>query len=541
VSGIAIAGLVLLLVAAAGAGAYFTGYLPWSSAPEVAQRKQATLVPERPPERKETAPTQPAAGPVPEPTPAAQPREEPAAQPPVQARPSQAQKTTSQPTQPQSPGAAAETRTDQPSTTPGLPASEIIKRFVEEAKRNSAKTGAAKGEADTHAPAPAEPPPASAPEDKASAAPPRTGTMAPVPQATAPTSSNGLGTQQPDVQATIESQLPGWTKLQPPSGKASAGAPAEMAKNPAGGESGPEAKALPPAPATAPAVEPEPATLPSQAKPQKPAADAVQAPAPTAEQPNEAAAAPASPPDAAKHKAAEPNAGGSTDETVAMNVPRPSVPPSSAATFEKASLWLRDFAGGDCFYAAPDSTDGTTFGIVGFGTAPDPFVKMMKAFDAQFGTEPDIQVRLISPAQCEVTRFMRGFDPPAGNVQTLTLDRTSVSNGSPISGVLATRGGLRSNLLLIDHDGMTYNIDRLLIVDGDKAKFSARISLDPASRAKGKPMPEIVLAITGAVDILSASTLQAAPASEVLPKIRDEIRRSSAAFSATVKYFQLGG
>jgi serine/threonine-protein kinase len=136
---------------------------------------------------------------------------------------------------------------------------------------------------------------------------------------------------------------------------------------------------------------------------------------------------------------------------------------------------------------------------------------------------------------------MRGFDPPAGNVQALTLDRTSVSNGSPISGVLATQGGLRSNLLLIDHDGMTYNIDRLLIVDGDKAKFSARISLDPASRAKGKPMPEIVLAITGAVDILSASTLQAAPASEVLPKIRDEIRRSGAAFSAIVKYFQLGG
>ena len=69
------------------------------------------------------------------------------------------------------------------------------------------------------------------------------------------------------------------------------------------------------------------------------------------------------------------------------------------------------------------------------------------------------------------------------HIQSLTLDRTSVANGSPISGVLKTQGGLRSNLLLIDHDGMTYNLDRLLIVEGDTAKFNARIELDPGSRA----------------------------------------------------------
>jgi serine/threonine-protein kinase len=136
---------------------------------------------------------------------------------------------------------------------------------------------------------------------------------------------------------------------------------------------------------------------------------------------------------------------------------------------------------------------------------------------------------------------MRGFGVPARENQTLTLDRTSVPNGSPISGVLKTRGGLRSNLLLIDHDGMTYNLDRLLIVNGDTAKFKARIQLDPASRQKGKPMPEIVLAITGAVDIKSASLDQPAPAYTVLPKIQEEIGQSGADFSVTAKYFQLGG
>jgi serine/threonine-protein kinase len=622
-SGAAVGVLLLLLAAAAGAGAYFGGYLPWSVLPNASGQKQAALVPERSPEQAKTASAEPAAKESSKPTPVLPPHEEPATLPPVQAHPAQpapeqaqpaqiqpeqTKPATSkpeqpQPEQPQPKSAAVEAKTDHAAPMPGLPASEIIKRFLDQAGKNSTGNEPAKDKADANAPAQAKPPPTGPskepaetprvqpPEGMASAAPPQADTKPATSQAAAPPRSNGSATPQPDVQAAIGSQLPGWTKLQPPSGKAPEEAPAETAKNPASvyapatasadnapiserrlaelnklleetvrrkhtaqntspastsqpSVAPPEAKASSPAPAPTPATEPERATPPSRAEPPKLAADtgpAPKAPAPAAEEPNKAAAVPASPSGAAKHPVEQPDASTKASETIAMNVPRPSVPPSPATPFEKASLWLRDFSGGDCFYAAPDSSDGTAFGIVGFGTTPDPFVKLMKAFNAEFGSEPDIQVRLISPAQCALTRFMRGFDPPAGNLQTLTLDRTSVANGSPISGVLATEGGLRSNLLLIDHDGMTYNIDRLLIVDGDKAKFSARISLDPASRAKGKPMPEIVLAITGAVDIRSASTLQAAPASEVLPKIRDEIRRSGAAFSATAKYFQLGG
>jgi serine/threonine-protein kinase len=510
-------------------------------------------------------------------------REEPATLPPVQAHPAQPAPEQAQPAQIQpeqtKPGtskpelrqpavqpksAAADAKPDH--AAPGLPASEIIKRFVEEARKNSARSGAAKGEAGVNIPAKAEPParpsaePAETPPARpsgevASAAPAKPGKEPLAPQAATSPRPNGPTTPQPEVQAAIESQLPGWTKLQPPSGKELEEAPAETAKTPAREESAspagvqeatPETRRPPPAPPQADRQTGVASAPRSQGAPPKPVADAAQAPAPkatapAAQVPKVAPAVQAQPSDRADRQSEEPDTGAKAGETIAMNVPRPSVPPSPATPFEKAALWLRDFSGGDCFYAAPDSTGGTAFGIVGFGTTPDPFVKLMKAFNAEFGSEPDIQVRLISPSQCALTRFMRGFDPPAGNLQTLTLDRTSVANGSPISGVLATEGGLRSNLLLIDHDGMTYNIDRLLIVDGDKAKFSARISLDPAARAKGKPMPEIVLAITGAVDIRSASTLQAAPASEVLPKIRDEIRRSGAAFSATAKYFQLGG
>lgn len=224
-----------------------------------------------------------------------------------------------------------------------------------------------------------------------------------------------------------------------------------------------------------------------------------------------------------------------------MNVPRPAAPPPAASPLEQTVSWLRQYPGGDCFYAAPDETNAESAGIVGFGTTPDPFMKLMKAFEVKFGREPDVQVRLISPAQCEVARFMQGFVGSGGHIQNLTLDRTSVTDGSPISGVLKTQGGLRSNLLLIDHDGMTYNLDRLLVVEGDTAKFNARIKLDPGSRAKGKPMPEIVLAITGSVDLRSASALQAAPAAQVLPRIRREIQEAGGGFAATAKYFQLGG
>jgi serine/threonine-protein kinase len=236
------------------------------------------------------------------------------------------------------------------------------------------------------------------------------------------------------------------------------------------------------------------------------------------------------------------NAPGGTD--VAINLPRPKVPPSlpppaSNRIAERIS-WLRAYQGGDCFYATATSMTDKAAEIEGFGTAAEPFVRMMGAFQARFDIEPDISVRLIDPAQCEVTHFLGVLGAPAPEKPKLTLDHTSVPSGSPISGTLETQGGLRTSLLLIDHKGMAFSLDDRVVVQGGKATFNVPIGLAAADRAAGKAVPQIIVAVTGASDIEAATFANAMPASTLLPRILAEISKKPTAFSATAKYFQLG-
>jgi hypothetical protein len=123
----------------------------------------------------------------------------------------------------------------------------------------------------------------------------------------------------------------------------------------------------------------------------------------------------------------------------------------------------------------------------------------------------------------------------------LALDRTSVPNGSAVSGTLEARGGLRTSLLLIDNKGMAFSLDRHVVVQGGKAIFNVPISLGAVDQAAGKTVPEIVIAVTGDVDLKSAEFPNSTAASVALPKILAEIQANGQEFAAAAKYFRLGG
>ena len=225
-----------------------------------------------------------------------------------------------------------------------------------------------------------------------------------------------------------------------------------------------------------------------------------------------------------------------------MNIPKPEVPATDAigGVAERIS-WLRNYSGGDCFYASATGATDKAIEIEGFGTAVEPFMQMMEAFRGQFGIEPDVNVRLIEPAQCQVTQFLRTLGATAADKPHLTLDRTSVPNGSPISGTLETLGGLKSSLILIDHKGMAFNLDERVVVESGRATFSIPIGLGATDQAAGKAVPQIILAVTGASDIATATFSNPTPAAVALPKILAEIQEKGLEFSATAKYFRLGG
>ncbi|TJW40254.1 MAG: serine/threonine protein kinase, partial [Mesorhizobium sp.] len=291
--------------------------------------------------------------------------------------------------------------------------------------------------------------------------------------------------------------------------------------------------------ASPPAVQPE---MTERRKPDQPASQqpqpkaAARVPAPAASQTDDANA---------KRQRYEPAAGKQPGEaTVALNVPKPELelPPKNALDHAAQRVsWVRDFNGGDCFYATLTSATEAAVAIEGLGTEVQPFERMLSDFQARFRVEPDISVRLIEPAQCEVTNFLRFLDQMPADKPQLVLDRTTVPSGSPIGGTLVTQGGLISSVLLIDHRGMAFSLDDRILAQADKATFNIPIDLGAADKAAGKVVPQIIMVITGPQDIHAAAFSAPTPAALLLPKILDEIDANRAEFSATAKYFRLGG
>lgn len=314
--------------------------------------------------------------------------------------------------------------------------------------------------------------------------------------------------------------------LQPPSNPTQA----DVAKNPEPAGPPAETKATVPEPTT---QTPEPTTeAPKPLAPTpEPTAQApeAQAPEPTAQKPEPSTQGPEP---TAQPKPSQPD--------IAMNVPKPEVPPPADAAAERLT-WVSAFNGGDCFYATVTSATDKGVAIEGFGTSVPPFEQLLGEFQAKFHVEPDISVRLIQPTQCGITDFLRFMGASTADRPQLVLDQTSVPDGSPIDGTLVTRGGLVSSVILIDHRGIAFNLDDRVVVQAGKATFSIPIGLGAADKAAGKALPQIIMVITGPDDIKAADFSTPTPASVLLPRILDEIGARSSEFSATAKYFRLGG
>ncbi|MGX5799764.1 protein kinase domain-containing protein [Bradyrhizobium sp. Arg314] len=281
----------------------------------------------------------------------------------------------------------------------------------------------------------------------------------------------------------------------------------------------PAAQSQAPAQPTTPPAEPE-ARTPAASQPQTPIA-----PTQPAQQP-------------------QPPATKQPDNTdVAINVPKPALPSpeQETAKWMERRSWVRDFSGGSCFYANVTSGPGASPAIEGFGEAVQPFEQLLNDFQSKFHIEPDISVRLINPPQCGVPTFLRFLDRNSAEKPKLVLDRTSVPDGSPVSGALYTGGGLISNIMLIDHKGIAFNLDDRMVPQTDKVTFNIPIGLAAPDKAAGKAVPQIMLVITGPKDVQAAMFSRPTPASELLPRILEEIEADGSQFSATATYFRLGG
>ncbi|BAV51216.1 serine/threonine-protein kinase-like domain [Mesorhizobium loti] len=481
---IAIAALATLAVAS-GAGLYLSGFM--TPAPPTIGKTSLSPEPSKPapetskpiPADKVTSAPEPA-----KPVPSAQPQ---ASEAPAESQPEAEAAPKPQPAKP----AEATSQTEEPPKPPAMAA--------QPQTEPSAPSTASQADAKTvQTPAPAKP-----------VVPPQTEAPLKPSVTTTQPSAKTPPAPQPDTMASnsqMSAPAPETTAPAPPAAKVSTPPPGQ-----------PEAVETPkPKPQISPPAAPK-ATVP--------------APKPTASQTDSA--------NAEGQNASSPPAKQPDQPVVALNVPKPAIPPVD--DMAQRVSWVRDFGGGDCFYATMMSSTDKAATIEGFGTAVQPFERMLGDFQAKFHVEPDISVRLIEPSQCEVTNFLHFLGQSAADKPQLVLDRTSVPDGTPISGTLVTRGGLISSVLLIDHKGMVFNLDDRIVAQSDKATFSIPIGLGAADKATGKAVPQIIMVITGPQDIQAAAISTPTPASVVLPKILEEIETDGSQFSATAKYFRLGG
>ncbi|RWL47097.1 MAG: serine/threonine protein kinase [Mesorhizobium sp.] len=347
--------------------------------------------------------------------------------------------------------------------------------------------------------------------------------------------------QSPTPAPTAENQKPAQPASEP---KVKAPEPTQTAKNQPAPETNKPAAKLSvkelvdklsklPKPAASP-----PPTSQSQASAQPtPSPSAPKAQTPAASQP----ATPTAPTQPAQQPQTPAAKQPGTD--VVINVPKPALPSAEddMAKWNDQRSWVRDFSGGNCFYANVTSGPGATPTIEGYATAVQPFEQLLNDFQTRFHIEPDISVRLITLSQCGVPTFLRFLDRSSAAKPQLVLDRTSVPDGSPVSGALYTGGGLISNVMLIDHKGVAFNLDDRMVAQTDRVTFNIPIGLADADKAAGKAVPQIMLVITGPKDIQAAMFSKPTPASELLPKILEEIEADGSQFSATATYFRLGG
>jgi hypothetical protein len=306
-------------------------------------------------------------------------------------------------------------------------------------------------------------------------------------------------------------------------GSAEPSPPPETAAPPeAGNSAGEQAGEESPPQATPPPENPPPGTGDAVVAP--PAEEPL--PTPPAETENE----PAAPPPSTDPDATPPSPG---------PVSPPPEPPEQISEIADQISWLRTYSGGDCFYVAVTSATGKAIGIEGFGSTVQPFMDMLEAFRSKFQVEPSVGVRLIDPVQCPVTGFLHDIGESMSTAPQLTLDRTFIATGTPISGELEIPAGQKIHLLLIDHKGMVFNLDQRVDLKFGKASFSIPIGLGAADQTDANGVPLVLIALASDSDIQAAALQAPEPAAKALSSILTEMQTRKLTASATAKYFRL--
>lgn len=206
-------------------------------------------------------------------------------------------------------------------------------------------------------------------------------------------------------------------------------------------------------------------------------------------------------------------------------------------TESRKFAWIKDFDGGDCFFARGISDLGNEMLIEGMGATTAPFERMDADFQSRFGSEPQIQMRPIVAKQCAVAAFLKGVGNSGKLGGTMVLDSDHVHSGESLKGTISNISQPNTVLYLIDNDGFVYQIDKYLRRQGTNGTFSIKL-VELQSR---DPLPQIVLSLSSDKPISAAALKAPQTAAEFLPKLFESIKREGPTVQFAFAFFKLGG
>jgi len=199
--------------------------------------------------------------------------------------------------------------------------------------------------------------------------------------------------------------------------------------------------------------------------------------------------------------------------------------------------WLRQYDGGKCFFAAVTSVSGDSIYIKGFGPDVASFEKLYKSFIQTSGIEPELNGHLINEGQCAAADFLKKVQPQAQNNPEIILDTDSLKLGDLLTVTVNNPGSNKLDLLLIDGDGLVYNMRNFAAET--KAGAKSTFAMLFGGKVVDGESPEIVVAITSSSGLAVPQGKEHARAAALFPKLARQIESTSGTIGVDFGYFRL--
>jgi hypothetical protein len=204
--------------------------------------------------------------------------------------------------------------------------------------------------------------------------------------------------------------------------------------------------------------------------------------------------------------------------------------PATPGRIGQIVRYVEHYDGGDCFFVAPVEVTESGARLEGYGASAQPFEALNTAFLHAIGFEADIDVRLVSPAQCRAVTILGQL---RANAPHLTLSR---GPGDVLTGTVEGFGSRNVELLVATDAGTVQNVTHLL-KPGAASKAFTIVRRDIAWASAGQPQLLIVIASRLPLDTLRFDRPIAAD--RLFPAVLGEAARTRQPVAAMARYFKI--